>query len=193
MLRAVAWPWSESTTIPLSSASGEAWSYIVRKTYKLLSQIEDELFADLNTPGALGHLFSFIREVNRVEAQSAGKSGAAAPASKERKQVAEEYLRLLETLHRIPDTTFHGAAPRGCDSIHLSQGSLDRQYPRSSTREPRRWWSRRVSGKLGMATQVNSERFLEMVTKSRLVAPESLEKFTRKLREKYGENLPADA
>jgi serine/threonine protein kinase len=44
-----------------------------------------------------------------------------------------------------------------------------------------------------MTTQVNSQRFLEMVAKSRLVAPEALAKFTRQLHDTYGETLPADA
>ncbi len=44
-----------------------------------------------------------------------------------------------------------------------------------------------------MTTQVNSQRFLEMVAKSRLVAPEALAKFTRQLHETYGETLPEDA
>jgi serine/threonine-protein kinase len=44
-----------------------------------------------------------------------------------------------------------------------------------------------------MTTQVNTERFLEMVAKSRLVEPNALAKFTSSLHEKYGENLPSDA
>lgn len=44
-----------------------------------------------------------------------------------------------------------------------------------------------------MTTQVNSQRFLEMVAKSRLVAPEALAKFTRQLHETYGETLPEAA
>jgi serine/threonine-protein kinase len=44
-----------------------------------------------------------------------------------------------------------------------------------------------------MTTPVNTERFLEMVAKSRLVEPDVMAKFTKKLNEKYGENLPTDA
>lgn len=44
-----------------------------------------------------------------------------------------------------------------------------------------------------MTTQVNTERFLEMVAKSRLVEPDALAKFTKKLHEKFGEQLPSDA
>jgi serine/threonine protein kinase len=44
-----------------------------------------------------------------------------------------------------------------------------------------------------MTTQVNTDRFLEIVAKSRLVEPDTLAKFTKKLHEKYGETLPEDA
>jgi eukaryotic-like serine/threonine-protein kinase len=44
-----------------------------------------------------------------------------------------------------------------------------------------------------MTTSVNTQRFLEMVAKSRLVEPEELAKFTSKLQEKYGEKLPEEA
>lgn len=44
-----------------------------------------------------------------------------------------------------------------------------------------------------MTTQVNTQRFLEMVGKSRLVEPATLEKFTQKLHELHGEQLPEDA
>lgn len=44
-----------------------------------------------------------------------------------------------------------------------------------------------------MTTPVNTERFLEIVAKSRLVEPDVLAKFTKKLHEKYGETLPQDA
>lgn len=47
--------------------------------------------------------------------------------------------------------------------------------------------------KSGMTTQVNTQRFLEMVGKSRLVEPATLEKFTQKLHELHGEPLPDDA
>lgn len=49
------------------------------------------------------------------------------------------------------------------------------------------------SGKTGMTTQVNTKRFLEMVAKSRLVEPATLEKFTQKQQEVYGDSLPEDA
>jgi len=44
-----------------------------------------------------------------------------------------------------------------------------------------------------MTTQVNTERFLEMVAKSRLVEPAALAKFTNTLHDKFGEQLPSDA
>lgn len=44
-----------------------------------------------------------------------------------------------------------------------------------------------------MTTQVNTQRFLEMVGKSRLIEPATLEKFTQKLHELHGEPLPEDA
>jgi len=44
-----------------------------------------------------------------------------------------------------------------------------------------------------MTTQVNTERFLEMVVKSRLIEPEVLSKFTVKLGQKFGDQLPKDA
>jgi serine/threonine protein kinase len=49
------------------------------------------------------------------------------------------------------------------------------------------------SGKTCMTTQVNTKRFLEMVAKSRLVEPATLEKFTQKQQEVYGDPLPEDA
>ncbi len=45
----------------------------------------------------------------------------------------------------------------------------------------------------GMTTQVNTQRFLEMVAKSRLVEPDELAKFNRQLHEKYGDQLPENA
>jgi hypothetical protein len=45
----------------------------------------------------------------------------------------------------------------------------------------------RLAGISGMTTQVNTQRFLEMVAKSRLIDPEPLAKFKQKLHEKYGE------
>lgn len=44
-----------------------------------------------------------------------------------------------------------------------------------------------------MTTSVNSQRFLEMVAKSRLVKSEELAKFNEKLRQHYGERLPEEA
>ncbi|MGV3484326.1 MAG: serine/threonine protein kinase [Planctomycetaceae bacterium] len=44
-----------------------------------------------------------------------------------------------------------------------------------------------------MSAEVTSERFLEIVEKSRLVEPRALDEFKAKLREKYGDTLPADA
>lgn len=44
-----------------------------------------------------------------------------------------------------------------------------------------------------MTTQVNTERFLEMVAKSRLVEPAALTKFTNTLHDTFGEPLPTDA
>src|SRR5687767_2326556 len=43
-----------------------------------------------------------------------------------------------------------------------------------------------------MSAEVTSERFLEIVEKSRLVEPRALDEFKATLREKYGETLPAD-
>jgi cysteinyl-tRNA synthetase len=92
--------WAEEASKSKSSvAAGNAaqvWQSLVGKAGELFTKIEDEMFADLNTPGALGHLFSFIREVNRVEAVAGGKPGVPAPSSAERSKVAAEFLELLE-------------------------------------------------------------------------------------------------
>lgn len=75
---------------------GTPWTALLGRARELFHQIEDELYADLNTPGAMGQLFAYIREVNRVESQAAGKPGVVAPQSAERREVAVEFLALLE-------------------------------------------------------------------------------------------------
>ena len=78
---------------------GAVWSPLIGKAREVFTKMEDELLSDLNSPGALGHLFSFIRELNRVEAEAAGKATPGhvrAASSAERKEVAREFLHLLE-------------------------------------------------------------------------------------------------
>lgn len=90
--------WAQDTVgAPLNPmAKGAPWAAMLGKAHQAFEKIEDELFADLNSPGALGHLFTHIRELNRVEAEASGKSGVAALNSAERQQVASEFLILLE-------------------------------------------------------------------------------------------------
>lgn len=101
----------DASKAPLDpSAKGASWSPLLGKSRDLFTKMEDELFADFNTPGAMGQLFSFIRELNRVEQQAAGKPGIAAPQSAERKEVAAEFLALLESrIH--PLLNVFGEAP----------------------------------------------------------------------------------
>ncbi|MEW6056735.1 MAG: cysteine--tRNA ligase [Bdellovibrionota bacterium] len=81
---------------PGSHATDKEWTPLVAKANAVYQAIEEEMFNDLNTPGALGHLFAFVRELNRTEVQAAGKPGMRAPASPVRAQVAREFLELLE-------------------------------------------------------------------------------------------------
>ncbi len=77
---------------PVDSAAqtyGDAyWKQVSDGVDNIWEMILEELFSDLNTPGALGHLFSLIREINRVE-QKKSKSA-------ERKESAQRFIDLLE-------------------------------------------------------------------------------------------------
>ena len=79
-----------------SAHAGKAFAGLRGRGEKTFRALEDEMFNDLNSPGALGHLFTLIRDINRAEGESAGKSGLKAPASAERLQVAADFLQLLD-------------------------------------------------------------------------------------------------
>jgi cysteinyl-tRNA synthetase len=89
---------------------GAPWAPLIGRSRDLVTKIDDELFADLNTPGALGHLFAYIREINRAEAFASGKPGVAAASSAERRQVAGELLTLLRQ-HLHPLLNVFGEEP----------------------------------------------------------------------------------
>ncbi len=87
----------QAADAPLShDGKGAMWQPLIGKSREVFSKMEDELLSDLNSPGALGHLFSLIRELNRVEAEAAGRAATPAASSAERKEVAREFLHLLE-------------------------------------------------------------------------------------------------
>lgn len=88
-------------TAPSDAASGGIWTELSGKAFDVEKKIDDEMLADLNTSGALGHLFAFIRDLNRAEAGAAGKSGLSAPATAERALIAREFLRLIEKLETV--------------------------------------------------------------------------------------------
>lgn len=88
--------WAVEAACASGTAKGEAFKTLAGKSAELFEKIEDDMMMDLNTPGAMGQLFSFIRDINRVETQAAGKPGLAAPASEERALVAREFLELIE-------------------------------------------------------------------------------------------------
>ncbi|MBI3558688.1 MAG: cysteine--tRNA ligase [Deltaproteobacteria bacterium] len=88
----------QAASEPVShDGKGATWSALIGKAREVFSKMEEELLSDLNTPGALGHLFSYIRELNRVEGEASGRAGAHPASSAERKEVAREFLHLLET------------------------------------------------------------------------------------------------
>jgi cysteinyl-tRNA synthetase len=68
---------------------------LIEEVDKTFHAILDFLFHDLNTPGALGVLFSLIREINHVELKSAGKPGLKAKNTKTRKELALSVLKLF--------------------------------------------------------------------------------------------------
>lgn len=57
---------------PPASSSSEAWGKLVGEASKVFDAIESDLLMDLNSPGALGKLFAFIREINRVNGEDLG-------------------------------------------------------------------------------------------------------------------------
>lgn len=60
-----------------------------------LTNMENEMFNDVNTPGAVAQLFTLIRAINGAEAKSGGRPGMKSLNSPARKRVAEEFLALL--------------------------------------------------------------------------------------------------
>jgi len=108
--QAKAWAEKASKEEISSDGRGASWAGLIAKASKVFEQMEDELFADLSTPGAMGHLFSFIREINRAEAEASGKSGMSAPQSAERRDVAQSFLTLLEKKIHPIFNVFHERA-----------------------------------------------------------------------------------
>jgi cysteinyl-tRNA synthetase len=88
-----------SESVGPAGAAEAAWNAI--DTAKVFEEMELELYADLNTQGALGYLFPLLRAINRSEMEAAGKPGLKAANTPARKRVAENFLALLEKLHTI--------------------------------------------------------------------------------------------
>lgn len=75
-------------TAEASIAGADAFQGLEGRAQKILSCIEDELFNDFNTPGVLGQLFVYIRELNH--AQNSAKELTASTV-----KVAQEFLALF--------------------------------------------------------------------------------------------------
>ena len=86
---AKAWAVNALDTENKTSKIASEWKALETKVEETFEKIEKEIAHDLNTPGALGHLFTLIREINRISALDAG-------SSKERGLVATAFLGLLE-------------------------------------------------------------------------------------------------
>jgi cysteinyl-tRNA synthetase len=86
---AKAWAVNALDTEGNSSKVAADWKVLETKVDETFEKIEKELAHDLNTPGALGHLFTLIREINRISALDSAPS-------KERGLVATAFLGLLE-------------------------------------------------------------------------------------------------
>lgn len=80
------------------AASETAFRELSSRVEAVYRLVEDDLFNDLNTPGALGNLFTLIRDLNRAEVAASGKAGLDAAPSAARTKVAQEFLCLLDKL-----------------------------------------------------------------------------------------------
>ena len=76
--------------------TNDAYEILVGKAASVWEQMETEMFSDLNSPGALGHLFTFIRDLNRTETIATSKSGNGTAQTAARKTVAQEVYELLQ-------------------------------------------------------------------------------------------------
>ncbi|MBI2605170.1 MAG: class I tRNA ligase family protein, partial [Deltaproteobacteria bacterium] len=72
------------------------WAELRAKIESCMAAVEEEMFSDLNTPGALGQLFTLIREINRTEQEAAGKPGKMAPSNDERLAAAGAFTALID-------------------------------------------------------------------------------------------------
>ena len=85
--------WARSVVAqgPAHSASApEGFGPLVAHVQNAYTSFENEIFNDLNSPGALGAVFSLVREINRTEAHTGGR------ASEARTQVAQGLFEILE-------------------------------------------------------------------------------------------------
>ncbi len=88
--------WAENSLNQSANKSeSKIFKSLLGKSEEIFTQIESEMFSDLNSPGAMGHLFTFIRELNRAESQESD-------INLEKQKVAKEVLTLfVEKLFKI--------------------------------------------------------------------------------------------
>lgn len=122
--RAKSWALDAAEASVQAAANGESFKALVGGSAKLFERIEDEMFMDLNTPGAMGQLFSFIRDINRAETQAAGKPGLIAPSSTERQTVAREFLELIEKKLFPLWNVFHGDPKAALERIEATRRTM---------------------------------------------------------------------